>query len=196
AQNVVGAKMDGVWGPDSDKRHTATVKRVQEAIGVTADGIYGTTPPGRSPCYGARRADGRRERLHPAAPVGSLASARAVRHLVRPHGRRRLRRVERARVPCCRGRRRHHVRRRRGAVWRGARLLPRRAHGATRAPGGPRGRPAVPSASPTERRPPGLARRWMRRSAASALPGAEAPSAPTAAGGPEAYVNTEAVVAI
>src|SRR5690606_12169026 len=47
AQNVVGAKMDGVWGPDSDKRHTATVKLVQEAIGVTADGIYGSHTAGK-----------------------------------------------------------------------------------------------------------------------------------------------------
>src|SRR5690606_41483671 len=47
AQNVVGAKMDGAWGPDSEKRHTATVKLVQEAIGVEADGIYGNYTAGK-----------------------------------------------------------------------------------------------------------------------------------------------------
>src|SRR5690606_38872058 len=47
AQNGVGAKMDGVRGPASDKRHTATGKRVQEAIGVTADGIHGNHTAGK-----------------------------------------------------------------------------------------------------------------------------------------------------
>lgn len=41
AQNVVGAEMDGVWGPASEAKHTETVKAVQRAVGVEDDGVYG-----------------------------------------------------------------------------------------------------------------------------------------------------------
>lgn len=41
AQSVVGATPDGIWGDESDAAHDRTVGRIQRAVGVADDEVYG-----------------------------------------------------------------------------------------------------------------------------------------------------------
>jgi hypothetical protein len=42
-QGVVGTKVDGVWGGNSNAAHDATVRAIQRAVGVKATGVYNAT---------------------------------------------------------------------------------------------------------------------------------------------------------
>ncbi len=41
AQTAVGTDVDEIWGRDSNRRHDATVKKIQRILGVDDDGIWG-----------------------------------------------------------------------------------------------------------------------------------------------------------